>query len=78
MDIPPQEDHIWNDIVCEKRQFAFECLSVKILQGTLARSIAKDPSPVNIDRCARTLRELFAENAAHPSIQKDLEKICKS
>jgi len=76
MDTPPQEHPIWHDIVQGRRTFEFENLAVKILQGTLARSVVKDPSPANIRTCARALQELFANNADLPSIQNDLKKIC--
>ncbi len=73
MEVPSIFHPIWRDIVCGKQQFQFEFLGAKILQGTLKRKLAKDPSI--LEKCATELRELFAQNADLPSAKKDLEKI---
>jgi len=75
MELPPLENHIWNDIIDNRRRYEFESLAVKILQRNLSRAAAEDPSPENLLRCARMLRGLFAQNLSSPSIQNDLKKI---
>ena len=76
MDLPPLEHYVWHDIISGKNHYQFESLAVKILQSTLARAAAEDPSPENLQACARMLRGLFVQNDSSPSIQRDLEKIC--
>lgn len=76
MDLPPLEHHVWHDIISGNNQCQFESLAVRILQSTLARAAAEDPSPENLQACVRMLRGLFAQNISSPSIQRDLEKIC--
>jgi len=76
MDLPPLEHRVWHDIISGNNQYQFESFAVRILQSTLARAAAEDPSPENLQACARMLRRLFAQNLSSPSIQSDLQKIC--
>ena len=75
MDLPPLEHHVWHDIISGKNHYQFESLAVRILQSTLTRAAAEDPSPENLQACARILRSLFAQNISSPALQRDLEKI---
>ena len=77
MDLPPLENRIWHDIIRGKQKYEFESLAVRLLQSTLARAAAEDPTPENLQACARLLRRLFAQNDSSPSIRRDLEKICR-
>ena len=76
MELPPLGHHVWHDIIRGKKQCQFESLAVRILLSTLARAAAEDPSPENLQACARVPRGLFVQNDSSPSIQRDLEKIC--
>jgi hypothetical protein len=53
----------------------FEFLAAKILQSTLTRTIAKDPTAEKLEKCARDLRDLFFQNADLPAVQRDLKKV---
>lgn len=75
MDLPPLDHPIWLDIISGNSSYQFENLAVRMLQRTLARSAAADPSPENLLNCAKMLQELFAQNISSPSIQSDLRKI---
>jgi hypothetical protein len=76
MEIPQSSHPIWRDLITGAVKIDFELVAVKILQGALARSYDRDPSPVRLERCANHLREFFVQNAAQPSARRDLEKIC--
>lgn len=75
MGISPQVEPIWSDIITGKVKFDFEFLAAKILQSTLTRSFAKDPTAGNLEKCAKDLRELFIQNSDLPKVQNDLRKI---
>ena len=51
MNIPPANDPIWTDIVTGNVKYEFDFLATKLLQSTLARSLADDPSPANLRKC---------------------------
>jgi hypothetical protein len=76
MQIPPLSSPIWKDLVSGRVQCEFDTLAAKLLQATLARAVAENPSPENRQSCARMLRDLFAQNLGNPSVQADLAKIC--
>ncbi len=75
MKIPPASDPIWREIVTGQSKCDFDFLAAKLLQVTLARSLSKDPSPSNLQKCCETLRELFLQNADQPLAQNDLKNI---
>lgn len=75
MNVPPASHPIWSDIVSGKVIPDFDFLAAKILVGTISRKMVKDQSATNLGKCARELREIFAQNADLPKVQKDLEKI---
>lgn len=75
MNIPPANDPIWTDIVTGNVKYEFDFLATKLLQSTLARSLADDPSPANLRKCCETLRELFLCNTDQPLVLNDLQKI---
>jgi hypothetical protein len=75
MGFSPQVDPIWRDIVTGKVKVDFEFLAAKILQSTLTRTYAKDPTAEKLEKCARDLRDLFSQNADLPVVQKDLKKV---
>jgi hypothetical protein len=75
MGFSPHVEPIWSDIITGKVKLDFEFLAAKILQSTLTRSFAKDPTPEKLDKCAKDLRELYSQNSDLPSAQKDLKKI---
>ena len=75
MDVPPKTSQIWTDIVTGKLSIEFEFLPTRILQGNMARILAKDPTPRNIKKCSSDLWEMFAENMNLPKVQDDLNKI---
>lgn len=75
MKVPPANHTLWSDIVSGKVKFNFDFLAAKILQSTLARELAKNPSAANLMKCAHEFRELFAQNADLPSAQRDLKNI---
>ena len=70
-----QVEPIWSDIITGKVKCDFEFLAAKILQSTLTRSFAKDPTAGNLEKCARDLRELFMQNSDLPKVQNDLRKV---
>ncbi len=75
MEVPSTYDPIWRDIVTGKVKFEFEFLAAKILQGTLARKLKKNPSPSHLEQCVNEFRDLFAQNTDLPSVRHDLKKI---
>jgi hypothetical protein len=66
---------IWRDIITGRVEVDFEFLAAKILQSTLIRTFAKDPTAERLEKCAGDLRELFFQNADLPAVQRDLEKV---
>lgn len=75
MKVPPDFHPRWREIVSGEVHCELEFLAAKILLGTLARTLAKDPAPACLERSSRELRELFAKSADIPSAQRDLTKI---
>ncbi len=75
MNIPPSNDPIWIDIVTGNVKYDFEYFAAKLLQGAMARTFHRDPSPENLRKCCETLRELFVSNADQPLAQNDLKRI---
>lgn len=75
MDVPPKTSPIWTDIVTRKTNIEFEFLPTRILQGNIARILAKDPTPSAIKKCSGDLWEMFKENTNLPKVQNDLNKI---
>lgn len=71
--VPPATDPVWRSVVTGKSKYALDFLAAKIMLGRLALQIQKDPSAENIAECARTLRDVYAENTNLPSVQKDLD-----
>jgi hypothetical protein len=75
MGFTPTVEPIWRDIVTGKVKVDFEFLAAKILQSTLTRTYAKDPTAEKLEKCARDLRDLFSQNADLPVVQRDLQKV---
>jgi hypothetical protein len=75
MEFSPAIEPIWRDIVTGKVKVDFEFLAAKILQSTMTRTYAKDPTADKLEKCARDLRDLFAQNADVPAVQRDLKKV---
>jgi len=75
MRLSPHVEPVWSDIITGKVKFDFEFLAAKILQSTLTRSFAREPTAEKLEKCARDLRELFTLNSDLPIVQKDLKKI---
>lgn len=75
MGFSPTVEPIWRDLIAGKVTIDFEFLAAKILQSTLTRTFAKDPSAEKLEKCARDLRQLFIQNADLPSVQRDLKKV---
>ena len=76
MNIPSSADPIWRNIIIGRVNIQFDLVAVKILQGALTLSYARDPSPHRLEKCAGDLREFFVQNAQQPAAQRDLQKIC--
>jgi hypothetical protein len=75
MGFSPTVEPIWRDIVTGKVQVDFEFLAAKILQSTLTRTYAKDPTAEKLEKCARGLRDLFFQNVDLPTVKRDLKKV---
>jgi hypothetical protein len=75
MDVSPTVEPIWRDIVSGKVRVDFEFLAANILQSTLARTYAKDPTAEKLGKCSRDLRDLFFQNAELPAVRRDLRKV---
>lgn len=75
MGFSPAVEPVWRDIITGKTRIDFEFLAAKILQSTLKRAFAKDPTAEKLEQCARGLRDLFFQNADLPTVQKDLKKV---
>lgn len=75
MEVSPTVEPIWRDIVTGKVKVDFEFLAAKILQSTLTRTYAKEPTAEKLEKSARDLRDLFFQNSDLPVAQKDLEKV---
>lgn len=75
MDLPPASDPVWQKIVTGKVDYEFEYFATKLLQSSLARTLAENPSPANLRKCCDTLRDIFIRNAEQPLVQKDLQKM---
>lgn len=75
MGFSPAVEPIWRDIITGKTRIDFEFLAAKILQSTLKRTFAKDPTAEKLEKCAGDLRDLFFQNADLPTVQRDLKKV---
>jgi len=71
----PEVEPVWREIVAGEIRIEFEFLAARILQGVLARSFGKSPSPERLALCARELRDLFLQNKDLPAVRNDLEKV---
>jgi hypothetical protein len=75
MNVPPAFHPLWSDIATGRIKPDFDFLPAKIIVGNISRRLAKDQSSANLGNCASELREIFAQNADLPKVQKDLMKI---
>lgn len=75
MNVPPASHPIWSDIATGRVKPEFDFLPAKIIVGNIGRRLARDLSLPNLANCARELREIFAQNADLPKVQRDLLKI---
>lgn len=78
MDVPSIDDGLWEDVASGKFSCELNFLALKILLGRLNLMIKQDPSPANVQKCAKELREFFVKNAAMPSARRDLETLMKT
>jgi hypothetical protein len=72
MNVPEANHPAWRAIVTGGKRLHFEFLAAQVFMGRVGVLLAQDNSPKNVDRLINELRALFAANASHPKIQRDL------
>jgi hypothetical protein len=75
MNVPDAGHPIWKEIVTGRTRRDFEHLAVQTFLGKAQLILFQDGSERVIRRLAREIHELFAQNAAHPKMQRDLAKL---
>ncbi len=75
MNVPPDSNRAWSDIVSGKAKYEFEFLATKLVLRHLTLQAKNDPSPHTIQRCAQELRNIFVRNADLFCVQRDLIQI---
>ncbi|MBI4816383.1 MAG: hypothetical protein HY791_08995 [Deltaproteobacteria bacterium] len=75
MDVPPETDKRWKEIITAKVKPQFDFLAVKIFLVRATIEVNRDSSSSRVEELAVELRELFAKNAQLTSVQKDIGKI---
>jgi hypothetical protein len=61
-ELPPPTDQCWKDILAGRISKPWNQLALEIMLAHLSLSAKNDPSPQNIDRCAREVRDYFQKN----------------
>ncbi|MBF0360332.1 MAG: hypothetical protein HQK49_04935 [Oligoflexia bacterium] len=77
MSLPEATNLIWSDILLEHKQIDFKFFAAKIFIGNAKLIYKDDPTPQNLQKLTKELRELFAKNLNLPTVQEDLKKFYK-
>jgi hypothetical protein len=75
MSLPSPTDPIWSDLVSGRAEIPFEFLAAKMLIVRLRMAMHEDSSPASVVRCALQLHQLYADNSALPSAQRDIARL---
>lgn len=73
MEVPPNTDSRWEDVVTGRKRFPLKFLAAKILLGRWLRSLSADPSPERAIRAACELHAIYIKNTDNPSAREDLQ-----
>ena len=78
MDIPPNTNARWEEVVTGEKRFPLKFLAAKILLGRWLRSLSADSTPERISQAARELHAIYIKNVDNPSAKEDLETMFRS
>lgn len=60
--LPPPSAACWRDAATGKTSKPWQMLALKIMMTRLVSSTKTDPSPANVEKCAKELYDFFEKN----------------
>jgi hypothetical protein len=75
MQIPTEQNPIWEELISGESQHQFEFLGTKIILGRLRMRYRKCQSPQEVNKYVHELRTFFEKNLHLPKVQTDLKKV---